>query len=57
MEFARTNRRRKGWLRKMLAIDEDAAPAAFVGGGADINLTDHPALRGEYDGFVYDPPT
>lgn len=41
----------------MLAIDEDAASAAWVGGGADINLTDHLVIRGEYDGFVYDPPT
>lgn len=32
--------------------------AAFVyGGGADINLTDHLYLRGEYRGFVYNSPT
>ncbi len=32
--------------------------AAFVyGGGADINLTDHLFVRGEYRGFVYSSPT
>ena len=32
--------------------------AAFVyGGGADINLTDHLFVRGEYRGFVYNSPT
>jgi opacity protein-like surface antigen len=32
--------------------------AAFVyGGGADINLTDHVFVRGEYRGFVYNSPT
>jgi opacity protein-like surface antigen len=32
--------------------------AAFVyGAGADVNLTDHLFLRGEYRGFVYHSPT
>ena len=32
--------------------------AAFVyGAGADINLTDHLYIRGEYRGFVYNSPT
>jgi len=32
--------------------------AAFVyGAGADINLTDHLFVRGEYRGFVYNSPT
>jgi opacity protein-like surface antigen len=32
--------------------------AAFVyGGGADINLTDHLFIRGEYRGFIYSTPT
>jgi len=32
--------------------------AAFVyGGGADINLTDHLYVRGEYRGLVYNSPT
>ncbi len=32
--------------------------AAFVyGGGADINLSDHLFVRGEYRGFVYNSPT
>jgi outer membrane immunogenic protein len=32
--------------------------AAFVyGAGADVNLTDHLFLRGEYRGFVYNSPT
>jgi outer membrane immunogenic protein len=32
--------------------------AAFVyGGGADINLTNHLYIRGEYRGFIYNSPT
>lgn len=34
------------------------ARAAFVyGGGADINLSEHIFVRGEYRGFVYNSPT
>jgi opacity protein-like surface antigen len=34
-----------------------ARPAFVYGGGADINVTDHFFIRGEYRGFVYNSPT
>jgi opacity protein-like surface antigen len=43
---------------KDLAAASTQTRAAFVyGGGADINLTDHLFVRGEYRGFVYNSPT
>jgi outer membrane immunogenic protein len=43
---------------KSFAGAQTQTRAAFVyGGGADINLTDHLFIRGEYRGFVYNSPT
>lgn len=43
---------------KDLATASTQARAAFVyGGGADINLTSHLFVRGEYRGLVYNSPT
>ena len=43
---------------KNFAAASTQTRAAFVyGGGADINLTNHLFVRGEYRGFIYNSPT
>jgi opacity protein-like surface antigen len=39
------------------AANTQTRPAFFYGGGADINVTDHLFIRGEYRGIVHNSPT